>query len=100
MPNHHKIDIRLNGGRVRAEKSAGIRVGDTVTYTSSAGKVRIAFPNGSPYKVEEVHNMHDHLVHSAGTFEFRCFITPHGATEEIGWSPKDPDAGGIHEIIP
>jgi len=100
MPNHHKINIRLNGDSVRAEKSEEIRVGDTVTYSSPDGKVRVVFPGASPYKVSEVHNMHDHLVHHSGSFGFQCFITPHGQTQEIGWNPEHPEAGGQHDIIP
>ena len=95
MANHHKINILFNDGSVRAEKSEAIRVGDTVTYASDGGKVRIVFPNGSPYKVNEVHNMRDHVVQHAGSFEFHCFITPHGETQEVGWSPEHPRGGRL-----
>src|SRR5438309_981973 len=100
MPNHHKINILLAGDSVRAEKSEPIRVGDTVTYASAGGKVRIMFPGDSPYKVKEVHNMREHVAQHAGSFEFHCFVTPHGQTVEVGWSDQHPEAGGQHDIIP
>jgi hypothetical protein len=101
MPNHHEVKIHLvDGASVVADAIPVLRVGDTVSYSSPDGKARVFFPSGSPFAASEVHNAHHHAVKTAGHFEFQCFVTPTGKTEEIGWSPENPEAGGEHDVIP
>jgi hypothetical protein len=101
MPNHHNIEIHLVGGAsVQADASPVLRVGDTVSFSSPDGKVRVLFPSGSPYGVSEIHNAHVHAVKTPGTFQYLCFITPTGKTEEIGWSLTNPNAGGENKVLP
>ena len=44
MPTHHEIEIHLENGNVRVDKSKILRVGDTVRYSSPDGKARVFFP--------------------------------------------------------
>jgi hypothetical protein len=41
-----------------------------------------------------------HKLLTPGRFQFQCFVKPKGQAKELGWSPKDPDAGGEHDVIP
>jgi hypothetical protein len=102
MPHqHHDIKIHLlDGVRVQADPSPVMHVGDTVSFSSPDGKVRVVFPAGSPYSVSEIHNAHVHSVQNTGTFEYLCFITPTGKTQEIGWNLKNPLAGGENKVLP
>jgi hypothetical protein len=101
MPHHHAIKIHVVGGvNVKADKSPVLRVGDTVTYSSPHGKARVVFPSGSPYAVSQVDDSETHKLLTPGRFQFQCFVKPKGQAKELGWSPKDPDAGGEHDVIP
>ena len=90
----------MDGKSVRPAPSGPLFVGQKVRYTSPDGHVRIVFPDASPYTASEVHDAHVHELRQPGHFTFHCFITPHGQTQEIGWSPQDPDAGGDHDVQP
>jgi hypothetical protein len=101
MPNHHEIKIHLvKGVSVKSDPSPIMHVGDTVRYSSSDGVARVYFPSGSPYAVSRVRDTHNHTLKRAGHFQYECYVTPTGKTREIGWNPKDPEAGGEHEVIP
>lgn len=101
MSHHHAIKIHVVGGiNVKADKDPILRVGDTVTYSSQNGKARVVFPSGSPYAVSQVGDSETHKLVKPGRFQFQCFVKPTGKTKEIGWSPKDPDAGGEHDVLP
>jgi hypothetical protein len=100
MPNHYELKIHLVKGKVRADKSPILRIGDTVRYSSPDGNARVFFPSGSPYAVSKISDTHHHTVKKSGKFEYQCFITPPGEMAELGWSPKSPKAGGEHEVIP
>jgi hypothetical protein len=99
-PNHHEIKIHLVGGvSVKADKDPVLHVGDTVCYASPNGKARVVFPSGSPYAVSQVADAGAHKLLKAGRFQFQCFVTPTGQTVEIGWDPKNPQAGGVHDVV-
>ena len=101
MSKHHEIKMHLVGGTdVVADAAPYMHIGDTVCYSSADGKVRVVFPAGTPYDVSEIHDGNSHKVKTLGRFGFQCFITPTGKTEEVGWSPKNPKAGGEHDVIP
>jgi hypothetical protein len=101
MPNHHEIKIHLVGGlSVETETAPILHVGDTVHYSSLDGKARVFFPASSPYAAFHVSDAEKHTLKTPGRFQFQCFITPTGKTEEIGWSPQNPKAGGEHEVLP
>jgi hypothetical protein len=101
MPNHHEIQIHLvEGASVQTDASPALRVGDTVRYSSPDGKARVSFPSGSPFAASEIHNAHTHTVVNHGHFQFQCFVTPTGKTEEIGWDKNNAQAGGEHDVIP
>jgi hypothetical protein len=93
MPDIHEVKINLVDGKVRPQIANPMRVGDTVHYTSDAGKARVNFPAGSPFAVTQVFGGETHTIVNPGTFTCQCFL-------EIGWSPEDPDAGGDHDVIP
>ena len=97
--HNHEIKIHLvSGVGVRPGPMRTLSVGDTVRYTSPDGKVRVEFAGPSPYAVNDVADSAEHTLQNAGTFVFKCFITPAGSTEEVGWSPSDPGAGGEHDV--
>jgi hypothetical protein len=101
MPNHHEILIRLSkDSHVVTDPSPALHVGDTVCYASPDGKARVYFPSGSPFAVSQVSDGQPQTVKTLGHFEFQCYITPTGKTEEVGWDPKNPKAGGVHDVIP
>jgi hypothetical protein len=101
MPNHHEIQIHLiEGASVQTDASPVLYVGDTVRYSSPDGKVRVNFPSSSPFATSELHSAHTHTVKNSGHFQFQCFVTPTGKTEEIGWDKNNAQAGGEHDVIP
>ena len=100
MPTHHEIKINLTDGRVRPDPTDTLEVGDTVRYSSPDGKARVAFLGKSPYEVSEVGDSETHTLCQGGHYTFNCFVTPTGSKNEVGWGPGDPDAGGVHDVIP
>jgi hypothetical protein len=101
---HHDITINLqNGHAVPAIPAAGvIQVGDTVSYSSPDGKVRVVFEDGagSPFgdrRPDVVHGSETRTFRKVGTFFCKCFITPH----EVGWfDGETPQSGGDHDVKP
>lgn len=101
MSNHYEIKIHLvRGVSVKSDASPVLRVGDTVRYFSPDGEARVVFPSGSPYAVSKVQDTHNHTVKKTGHFRYECYVTPAGKTQEIGWDPENPKAGGEHEVVP
>jgi hypothetical protein len=95
----HEIELKLTDAMTVVADSPGeLLVGQTVRYSSPDGTVRVLFPLLSPYTVNEVKNAEIHQLRSPGQFGFRCFLTPHGSTTEIGWSPENPKSGGDHDV--
>jgi hypothetical protein len=99
----HNISIALKDGHAfPPSPMPELHFGQTVRYTSSAGKVRIVFPNLSPFRndnqtMTEVRDSEVAKLLTDGTFTCRCFITlPNG--EEVGWDPQHPDSGGVHKV--
>jgi hypothetical protein len=99
----HEITINLRGGNALApDPMPAMKVGETVRYTSTSGKVRIVFAGSSPYRIgsqtkNEVLDSEIVTLISDGEFTCRCFITPPNGTE-VGWDPKHPHSGGVHKV--
>jgi hypothetical protein len=99
----NEITIELQSGNAVPPKSIlDMQVGQTVRYTSPAGKVRIVFPNLSPFRndnqtMTEVRDSEIAELVSPGTFTCRCFITlPDG--KEVGWDALHTNSGGDHKV--
>jgi hypothetical protein len=99
----HEITINLRGGNALApDPMPAMKVGETVRYTSPSGKVRMVFPDPSPYRTDsktmnEVLDSEIVTLTSDGEFTCRCFITPPNG-KEVGWDPQHPDSGGVHKV--
>ena len=89
----HEITINLQGGNALGpDPMPAMKVGETVRYTSTSGKVRMVFPGSSPYRTEsqtmnEVLDSEIVTLTSDGEFKCRCFITPPNG-KEVGWDPR------------
>jgi len=94
----HEITLLVVGRKVKAKPPVTLRVGQTVQYTAPNGKIRIEFPDGSPFDIEEVRDSLPHTILKAGQYTGHCFVTLDGETEELGWSLGDDDAGVIHDV--
>jgi hypothetical protein len=101
----HEITIRLtDGGHAKPDIPAAMKVGETVRYTSSDGDLRIVFPNGSPFgdtgtDIAEIRGERTLTLQREGVFLCRCFITPSGSIQEVGWDPvASPQSGGEHNV--
>ncbi len=99
----HEITITLQGGNAQApDPMPEMMVGETVRYTSPSGKVRIVFPDSSPYRTEsqamnEVLDSEIVTVTTKCEFTFQCFITlPNG--KEVGWDNDHPQSGGHGKV--
>jgi hypothetical protein len=99
----HDIIIALeHGNAVPPDPMPELHFGQTVRYRSPAGKVRIVFPNLSPFRndnqaMTEVQDSEIATLVTDGTFTCRCFITPENG-QEVGWDPQHPDSGGIQKV--
>ena len=70
--------------------------GTAVRFLDPAkGKLRIVFLSPSGLETEPVLDSHLCLMVVGGTYHFKCFFTPVGATSEI--SPK---YGGVIDVVP
>jgi hypothetical protein len=99
----HDISIALKDGHAFPPNPIPeLHFGQTVRYTSSAGKVRIVFPDQSPFRTDdlpmtEVQDSEVAKLVTDGTFTCRCFITlPNG--DVAGWDPQHPESGGVHKV--
>ncbi len=103
----HEITITLDGSNAVPGPIPQMAVGETVLYKSKDGKVRIQFPDRSPFRTDNV--LGTSVPGSAvltlvsgsagGTLECRCFLTlPNG--QEVGWGPNNLASGGRHKVTP
>jgi hypothetical protein len=99
----HEIIIALeHGNAVPPNPMPELRFGQTVRYTSSAGKVTIVFPDKSPFrtddtKMTEVQDSEVAKLVTEGTFTCGCIITlPNG--DKVGWDEQHPESGGVHKV--
>jgi hypothetical protein len=95
----HEITIKLQSGHALApDPMPAMKVGETVRYTSPSGKVRMVFPDPSPYRtasqtMNEVLDSEIVTLTTEGEFTCRCFIKLSDGTE-VGWDPQHPESGG------
>ena len=94
----HEITLLVVNRKVKAKPPVTLLVGQTVRYTAPNGKLRIEFPDGSPYDIEVVEDSLPHTIIKAGRYTGHCFVKLDGETEELGWSPGDNDAGVNHDV--
>ena len=116
MPKHMiKVKLKNNNEAVPEPRIETIKMepNDIVQYDCDDGKLRIAFlqplvPNpakgqtlkfidGSSIEILEVNPLQVKLL-TKGRFQCRCFITPRGQTNEVGWGPDRPNSGGDHVV--
>ena len=103
---NHEITIALQGDNAMPPNPLPeMHVGETVRYSSPAGKVRILFPDRSPFRTdnETMTNIPDSVIlpllsdTGDGTLPCRCFIRlPDG--KEVGWDEDHPLSGGDHKV--
>jgi hypothetical protein len=100
-PVDHDIVIVLRGNEaIPKDPLLGFDPGETVRYSSPDGKVTIEFKdNGSPFDVDVVEGGQIVKVRDTkGSFRCRCFVTPAGSTERIGWRPGSDLSGADHDV--
>jgi hypothetical protein len=108
----HEITITLQGSDAVPSPIPAMVVGETVLYKSNDGKVRIEFPERSPFRTDN--DLGTSVPGSviltlksdsgsgtpgsgSGTLECRCFLTlPNG--QEVGWGPNSQISGGNHRV--
>lgn len=79
----------------------GMNVGDTVSFFSVDGDVRVVF-EGSPFTgiADVIRTGEIRLLTRPGIFHSKCFIALPSGTE-IGWHPgESPVSGGEHDVRP
>jgi hypothetical protein len=104
----HEIMITLDGSNAVPGPIPPMAVGQTVLYKSNDGKVRIEFPDQSPFRTDKDlgTSVPGGLIltlqsgSDGGFLECRCFLTlPNG--QEVGWSnPTNLASGGQHKVTP
>jgi hypothetical protein len=100
----HDISIALKDGHaLPPNPMPELHFGQTVRYRSPAGKVRIVFPDQSPFRtadnqpMTEVQDSEIATLVTEGTFTCRCFITPENG-QPVGWDEQHPESGGVHKV--
>jgi hypothetical protein len=96
---HHNIKIKLVAKPVMPPE---MKVGDTVSFSSSHGKFRVEIEHGSPFDDPTTMKLSDtkrRKLLKEGTFFCKCFVKPKGMPE-IGWSKDDPESGGLCAVKP
>jgi hypothetical protein len=106
---HHDLTIDLDGPHAKPRACPLMKVGDTVTYLSDQGEVKVQFVDkdsgkeASPFESGEatIIGSGTQKLKNEGTFEVRCFVKPQGKEEFIGWD-KDtsPESGGQFPVKP
>jgi hypothetical protein len=98
----HDIIITLEqGNALPPNPLPELHFGQTVRYRSPAGKVKIVFPDKSPFRSDnqtmtEVQDSQIVTSVTSGDFECQCFITlPDGTVH--GWDKDHPKAGGVQK---
>lgn len=102
---HFDIPIELRSFENGAQGAvpvipASLSIADTVSYFSPSGSFRIEFPDGSLFGEPGPVVIADSRVLTLakdGRFDSRCFVTPPGGTE-VGWSERNPESGGPHDV--
>jgi hypothetical protein len=101
--SHHEFGITLTGGEPRHAIPPATMIvdqGDTVQFFSNDGVARVEFEI-SPFSDVADDVINDRIrrqVIKRGAFFAKCFVTPTGEKNEIGWSEfEEPQSGG--EVI-
>jgi hypothetical protein len=89
----HEFTLFVVDGHVKAKAPQATVVGQIVRFTCPDGAFRVEFQGESPYEVFTVRDSMLRPILKAGNFKARCFVTPTGQTQEIGWTPGDEEAG-------
>jgi hypothetical protein len=100
MPINHNIVVTLQNGK-DAVPNEVMKIGETVSFSSPDGEVTVVYPNGWPFEGDP-HDIKDSKplkLKMEGVFPFRCFVTPPGGPQPIGWSEEHSPMSGANTRV-
>ena len=104
MGTHHKIEIKLVDDHAVPLMPDAMQVGDTISFFSRHKRFRVEIEHGSPFDDPTIHRVSDsdgRKLRNRGRFFCKCFITPDGSNQEVGWREGEiPESGGDCNVMP
>ena len=95
VTHHVKLGVDKSGKYVLSDPyTVEAYQGDKFQAKSDEGKIRLVFepwPFKEPSVKDTVDTQNEFTFEKLGKFDFYCYLTPHGSTQELGY--KDGSGG-------